>query len=84
MNWKSFFYKKSALNTENETPKANKQRERSDTAKDRKSNREGDNPYLNYRRRWNDHTGAILSQRNMWMVATLGLILITLAGSVAN
>ena len=79
MNWKSLFYKKSALNAEEEAPKASKQRERSGTAKDRKPNREGDNPYLSYRRRWNDHTGGILAQRNMWMIATLGLILITLA-----
>lgn len=79
MNWKRLIYKDSALKAEDEPPKANKKRERTGSAKDRKPNREGDNPYLNYRRRWNDHTGAILSQRNMWMVATLGLILITLA-----
>lgn len=37
------------------------------------------NPYLNYRRRWNDHTGSILSQRNMWMMFCIASMLITLA-----
>lgn len=35
-------------------------------------------PYLNYRRRWNDHTGSVLAQRNIWMILCLLSLLITL------
>lgn len=35
-------------------------------------------PYLNQRRRWNDHTSSVVSQRNMWMVLCLLMGIITL------
>lgn len=77
MNWKKLFLKQSALDKQSE--QAPEKRERTGSAKDRRQVRNGDNPYLSYRRRWNDHTGSILAQRNMWMILALALCLITLA-----
>jgi type IV secretory pathway TrbF-like protein len=80
MNWKKLIYKESALatNQEDEISRSSNDKQRQGSPRDRK-NRAGDNPYLSYRRRWNDHTGSILAQRNLWMIATLALSLITLA-----
>jgi type IV secretory pathway TrbF-like protein len=37
------------------------------------------NPYLNARRTWNAHTGSVVSSRQMWQIAGLLCLLITLA-----
>ena len=90
-NWKRLFLKESALNKPQQTAVeptvstttvavgsgdalAADRPERRRRAEDNLPN-----PYLNYRRRWNDHTGSILSQRNMWMLFCVASMLITLA-----
>lgn len=78
MNWKKLFLKKSALESQERSETNHNKRARTGSPKDRKV-REGDNPFLTYRRRYTDHTGAILAQRNMWMILALALSLITLA-----
>ncbi len=40
---------------------------------------ENDNPYLNARRTWNDHTGSIASSRNLWQIVAILSLMIVLA-----
>lgn len=41
---------------------------------------EAENPYLTARRTWNDHVGAVVSQRQTWQVIGILSLLIALAG----
>jgi type IV secretion system protein VirB5 len=41
---------------------------------------QGDNPYLTARRTWNEHVGAVVSQRQTWQVIGILSLLIALAG----
>ncbi|MES2538241.1 MAG: conjugal transfer protein TrbF [Pseudomonadota bacterium] len=55
-------------------------------SKDAKAPKEGrpaagtDNPYLNARRSWNDHVGAVASSRQTWQMVGILSLLIALAG----
>jgi len=39
-----------------------------------------ENPYLAARRTWNDHTGSVVSSRNMWQLLGILSLMIALAG----
>lgn len=89
-NWKRLFLKKSALKPQvaveptvnvNAVAVVGSGDALAAAAPERRRRAEDNlpNPYLNYRRRWNDHTGSILSQRNMWMLFCITSMLITLA-----
>jgi type IV secretion system protein TrbF len=45
-----------------------------------KVSRDFENPYLTARRSWNDHVGAVVSQRQTWQVIGILSLLIALAG----
>jgi len=81
MNWRSLIFKQSPAKPEPKEPTLNAAVAAPVVAvPDRRGGGRGaENPYLNYRRRWNDHTGSILSQRNMWMLFCMGSLMIALA-----
>lgn len=41
----------------------------------------GQNPYLDARRTWNEHTGSVVAQRQMWQVAALMSMTVALAAT---
>ena len=62
-------------------------RDKSDHSRNQKNqfngttvSRESENPYLTARRSWNDHVGAVVSQRQTWQVIGILSLLIALAG----
>ncbi len=86
MNWKRLFLSKAALEKAEKEQPAVQQNERTGSASDRRKQRSGDNPFINWRRRYNDHTGPVLFARNMWMVAALlfGLIALSAVGGLIH
>ncbi|WP_339145265.1 VirB8/TrbF family protein [Pseudoalteromonas galatheae] len=54
-----------------------KQEQENTSVERRQSDKRQANPYTNYRRRWNDHTGSVSVQRNMWMILCLIAMLIS-------
>lgn len=81
MNWRSLIFKQTPVKQEPKEPTLSTAPTAPVVAvPDRRGGGRGaENPYLNYRRRWNDHTGSILSQRNMWMLFCMGSLMIALA-----